>query len=566
MKPAYSITSPPDGASDTVALFEQSYVQESRPLAEALSHVPGDKETQVLARLAEECGLPFLRRPEFPADGYPADEISIDFLKKHAILIGTTNPGRVVVTNDPFDLAALQTVLRLIEEHDTGDESSGPIQLALGLREEIAMTLEHFYPSQDDDGGEEAAHTEATLEDDDLERLKDLAREAGIVRKVDYLVNTALDSRASDIHFESLESSLLVRCRIDGLLHNLDSIPKAQQPAVLSRIKLMAGLDIAERRLPQDGAITWKSLGRRVDIRVATTPTLFGESIVLRLLEKERGSYDMAALGMSPEQRALLESMLGKSHGMIFVTGPTGSGKTTTLYAALLALRNETRKIITVEDPVEYQIEGINQVQVNPRIGLTFASALRSFLRHDPDVLLVGEVRDQETAKISIESSLTGHLVLSTLHTKDAPTAVTRLRDLGVEPFLIADSLLVVMAQRLVRMLCPKCKTTVPITPAEKAVLTSNILDSEPPQKLYAPNPDGCEACGLTGWSGREGIFEMIPVTEAVRNAVTMGRDAGSIAEIAEGEGFEPMRVHGLRKAVQGVTTIAEVMRVTSLE
>lgn len=566
MKTTCPITSPPDGASDDMALFDEVYVLEGRPLQEALAELSGDKEAQIVLRLANECGLPFLRRPEFPSAGFPADSISIDFLKKHAVLIGLASTEYVVVLNDPFDLAVLQSVLRIMGEQDGDDALSNPVKLALGLREEIAMTLEHFYPSQDVESGDETAHAEAGLEDDDLERLKDLAREAGIVRKVDYLVNTALDSRASDIHFEPLEDSLLVRCRIDGLLHNLDRIPRSQQPAVLSRIKLMAGLDIAERRLPQDGAITWKSLGRRVDIRVATAPTLYGESIVLRLLEKERGAYDMAALGMNPDQRALLDSMLGKSHGMIFVTGPTGSGKTTTLYAALLTLRNEVRKIITVEDPVEYQIEGINQVQVNPRIGLTFASALRSFLRHDPDVLLVGEVRDQETAKISIESSLTGHLVLSTLHTKDAPTTVTRLRDLGVEPFLIADSLLLVMAQRLVRALCPECKTAASLTPAEKTVLRDNLPEMELPEKLYASSPEGCDACGLTGWSGREGIFEMISVTEAVRNAITMGRDAGSITEIAEEEGFEPMRVHGLRKVLQGVTTIAEVMRVTSLE
>ncbi len=561
--------SPPHtpGALNPGESFTTRYFRHCLPLSEALSPLNEADEERTLAWISQSCGLPILRRTDYPPTGYPMEGLSVEFLKKHFVLVGLDKSGPVIVVNDPFDLATLQSVLRLLDGAEAKDHGfSGVPTIVLGLREEIAMTLEHFYPSEESDGEEKPLHDDVSLDGDDLERLKDLAKEAGIVRKVDYLINTALDSRASDIHFEPLEDILLVRYRIDGMLQVLDRIAKPQQPAVLSRLKLMAGLDIAERRLPQDGSMAWKSLGRKVDIRVATSPTLFGESIVLRLLEKERGSYDMKALGLTREQRTILDTALTKSNGMIFVTGPTGSGKTTTLYASLLALRNESRKIITVEDPVEYQLNGINQLQVNPRIGLTFSQALRSFLRHDPDVLLVGEVRDQETAKIAIESSLTGHLVLSTLHTKDAPTAVTRLRDLGVEPFLLADSLLLVMAQRLVRLLCPSCKRAAPVTSAHKRVLQSNLTDTELPETLCEPSPSGCKSCGFTGWSGREGIFELIPVSDAVRSAVTGGTDARSIAYIALQEGYEPMRIHGLRKVLQGVTTLAEVMRVTSLE
>ncbi len=552
-------------AAEGPASFEEAYFAWGLPLWDALARQSEVTEEEVAPRLAEYCGLPLLRRAEHPVAGIPMNGAARLFFKKKAILVGRDRRGSMVVINDPFDIAALQSVLRLLSKQPDAQEDALP-RIAMGLREEIAMTIEHLYPSQDDEPREERDETTMALEAEDLEQLENLAREAGIVRKVDYLINTALDARASDIHFEPQEAALLVRCRIDGILQVMDRIPRAQQAAVTSRIKLMAGLDIAERRLPQDGAISWKSLGRRVDVRVATSPTLFGESVVLRLLEKEQSVFSLTSLGLSQEQRSLIENCLFKSYGMIFVTGPTGSGKTTTLYAALSTLSDESRKIITVEDPVEYQVPGVNQVQVNPRIGLTFASALRSFLRHDPDVLLVGEVRDQETAKIAIESSLTGHLVLSTLHTKDAPTAVTRLRDLGVEPFLIADSLLLVAAQRLVRVLCPECKTVVAVSDAENRLLSDCFGQETLPEFLYVPGADGCDHCSRTGWSGREGIFELIAIDEDIRSAIASGKDAGTIVRIARSTSYKPMREHGLRKVLDGRTTMAEVMRVTSLE
>lgn len=556
----------PGNAPSAETSFEEAYFIEGVPLSKALTLQPDMREEELLSRLSKQCGLPLLRRTEHPTEGYPLHAISIDFLKKQSILIAADSHGPVVIVNDPFDIGALQSVLRVIADQRRNDDGAAPPRLAIGLREEIAMTIEHLYPSQEEEAPEDAYQSATSLDTKELEKLESLAKEAGIVRKVDYLINQALDSRASDIHFEPLEDCLFVRCRIDGILKPLDRIPMAQQPAIISRIKLMASLDIAERRLPQDGSIAWKSLGRRVDIRVATSPTLFGESVVLRLLEKDQTAYHVDSLGLTEEQRSLFVGTLFKPHGMIFVTGPTGSGKTTTLYAALTELCDDSRKIITVEDPVEYQVPGVNQVQVNPRIGLTFASALRSFLRHDPDVLLVGEVRDQETARIAIESALTGHLVLSTLHTKDAPTAITRLRDLGVEPFLIADSLLLVAAQRLVRVLCPFCKTAIPITEGEKKSLAEILSLEQCPETLYAPAPEGCEHCGHTGWSGREGIFEFIPIGDALRSAITIGKDAGEIARIATRHAYAPMRAYGLRKALEGVTTLAEVLRVTSIE
>ncbi len=325
----------------------------------------------------------------------------------------------------------------------------------------------------------------------------------------------------------------------------------------------MANLNIAERRLPQDGKIKIRFGNREVDIRVSTVPTIYGESVVLRLLAQESVEYDLANLGMDKKSLEYLEGLIERPYGMVLVTGPTGSGKTTTLYGVLKRLNTVTRKIITVEDPVEYQINGINQVQIKPQIGLNFGNTLRSLVRQDPDVLLIGEIRDKETADIAIESALTGHLVLSTLHTNDAPGAITRLRDIGIESFLMADSLLTVMAQRLIRLLCPHCKEGYEAREEDRGRI-GDIL-SELPASVTLYRNKGCERCGYTGYKGRQGIFEILPVNEVVKSAIVAGKDAGNIARIASEFGYRPLAYDGFSKVIEGITSLSEVLRVTSL-
>ena len=434
--------------------------------------------TGVLRIISQNTELPLLEREDYPEKPVLLEGVSMSFLRKHAILPIQIESGSVrVVVNNPFNLP----VLNIIGSYFAGME----VNLCLGQREEIRTAIDRLY-------GEAAREAEALSRDgdglpltdgfeEDLEHLRGLAQEAPIVRLVNVLISRALDMRASDIHFEPFERSFQVRARVDGVLFDLDQPPKTMQAAIISRLKLMANLNIAERRLPQDGKIKLRFGNREVDIRVSTVPTIYGESIVLRLLAQEGVDYNLATLGMHPEHLAYLQELIERPFGMILVTGPTGSGKTTTLYGVLKKLNSVARKILTVEDPVEYQINGINQIQVKPQIDLTFANALRSLVRQDPDVLLIGEIRDKETAGIAIESALTGHLVLSTLHTNDAPGAITRLRDIGIESFLMADSLLAIMAQRLVRVLCPHCRQPYEAREADKA----------PPQRS-ADRPPGC--------------------------------------------------------------------------
>ncbi|MEM5789755.1 MAG: ATPase, T2SS/T4P/T4SS family, partial [Syntrophobacteraceae bacterium] len=399
--------------------------------------------------------------------------------------------------------------------------------------------------------------------EEDLEHLKGLAQEAPIVRLVNVLISRALDMRASDIHFEPFERTFQVRCRVDGVLFDLDQPQKNMQSAIVSRLKLMANLNIAERRLPQDGKIKIRFGNREVDIRVSTVPTIYGESVVLRLLSQEGVEYSLTNVGMEQKDLEFIEALIERPYGMILVTGPTGSGKTTTLYGVLKKLNSVTRKILTVEDPVEYQINGINQIQVKPQIDLTFANALRSLVRQDPDVLLIGEIRDKETADIAIESALTGHLVLSTLHTNDAPGAITRLRDIGIESFLMADSLLAVLAQRLIRVLCPFCKEGYEAREVDRLKMSEILGDLPPSLTLY--HNKGCDRCGYTGYRGRQGIFEVLPINDAVRSAIVAAKDAGSISQIARENGYRPLAHHGFRKVIEGTTTLSEVLRVTSL-
>jgi general secretion pathway protein E len=363
----------------------------------------------------------------------------------------------------------------------------------------------------------------------------------------------AVKERASDIHIEPYEKELEVRLRVDGILHRVLSPPKIIQDALISRVKIMANLDIAEKRLPQDGRIRLLVGGRDVDIRVSIIPTSFGERAVLRLLDRKQGVLGLWEVGLSQEDVKRLEELLQRTNGILLVTGPTGSGKSTTLYAALNRIHTEEKNIITVEDPVEYQLKGIGQMHVNPKIGLTFASGLRSILRQDPDVIMVGEIRDFETAEIAIQASLTGHLVLSTLHTNDAPSALTRLIDMGVEPFLVASSLIGALAQRLVRVICPHCKESYKPTPEEARYLSSSVL--------YRGR--GCEKCGDKGYLGRTGIFELLLIDDDIRHMITEKIDSQSIKNYAVSKGMKVLRTDGFEKAAKGITSVEEVLRVT---
>jgi general secretion pathway protein E len=538
-----------------------SLMVESLPLPLAFEQLGIADESQILKILAEHLNLPLLEREAYPEKPVLMEGVSMPFLRKHAVLPIQMESGRVtVVVNDPLNLPLLNTLGNYFEDIE--------INLCLGRREEILNALDRLYGSAAREAealsrGENGSVVGPEGFEDDLEHLKGLAQEAPIIRLVNVTISRSLDMRASDIHFEPFDRSFRIRYRVDGVLYDLDQHPKTMQAAITSRLKLMANLNIAERRLPQDGRIKIKFGNRQTDIRVSTSPTIYGESIVLRLLAQETADYQLDKLGMNPDQLVTLEDLIERPFGIILVTGPTGSGKTTTLYAVLKNINSSTKKIITVEDPVEYQIDGINQIQVKPQIGLTFASALRSLVRQDPDVLLIGEIRDKETADIAIESALTGHLVLSTLHTNDAPGAITRLRDLGIESFLMADSMLAVIAQRLVRLLCPNCRIPYEAREVDRNRLRDVMTDLPDQVTLYQAK--GCDRCGHTGFKGRQAIFEVMSITDPVRSAIVADKGAGALAQLARQEAYHPLLHHGYQKVLDGVTTLSEVLRVTSL-
>ncbi|MFM1895640.1 MAG: hypothetical protein RLZZ385_714 [Pseudomonadota bacterium] len=393
---------------------------------------------------------------------------------------------------------------------------------------------------------------------EDDEELTDLASEAPIIRLVNHLFARALDLNASDIHFEPSENHLDVRCRVDGIMTRIERLPVKIHTAVASRLKLMARLDIGEKRLPQDGRIDYQIGSKQLDMRVSTLPGVHGESVVLRILDRSDTAVPLQALGMPENILKQYQHIITQPHGMVLITGPTGSGKTTTLYATLEKINNAKQKIITVEDPVEYQLEGITQIQANPAIGLSFAAGLRSIVRQDPDILMVGEIRDHETAEIAIESALTGHLVFSTLHTNDAAGAVTRLQDMGVEGYLISSSLLAIQAQRLVRRVCTDCSETVPLSADEAAV-----LEIDPRTCPEVRRGKGCDRCGNTGYRGRIGLYELLVMSDAIRHHIATGADANVIREAAIHEGMRTLRQDALEKLRAGMTTPEEVVRVT---
>jgi general secretion pathway protein E len=442
------------------------------------------------------------------------------------------------------------------------------VNALLGAESEVLDVLERYYGSSASTFGRiiegiDEGDLESLSDDiEDIEQLKDLASEAPVIRLVNLIISKAIEGRASDIHIEPFEKDLKVRYRIDGILYDVESPPKKLKAAIISRVKIMAKLNIAERRLPQDGRIKLKVLGKDIDLRVSTLPTLYGESVVMRILDKSNSDlYDLRSLGFPEDSLRDLESLIRRPHGILLVTGPTGSGKTTTLYSALDTINLPDKKIITIEDPVEYQMDGVNQIQVNPQIGLTFASGLRHIVRQDPDVIMIGEIRDLETAEIAIRAALTGHLVFSTLHTNDAPSAIARLVDMGAEDYLIASSLLGVLAQRLVRVICPHCRFEV--FPVQEMLdeIGYRRGNGREPQAFYEGK--GCERCANTGFIGRVGIYELMLMNDEIRKLTVGKADSGQIRKKGLESGMRSLRDDGWLKVRQGSTTISEVLRVT---
>jgi general secretion pathway protein E len=507
------------------------------------------------AEAASFYGLPCATLPDLLAARPLVHQFTRRFLREMTIFPCQTAAGTLVLAvADPSDSASIRAATIVL--------GAEPV-IQVASFEDIATALDRRL------GDEQAASADGGSEpvpahEDDIDSLRDLASGAPVVRAVSHLFETAVELRASDIHIEPFRSGLVVRMRVDGLLRAVPTPAGAPPQAVISRIKILAGLNIAERRLPQDGAARVRVARSDIDMRVATMPTQHGESAVIRLLSKDRGLLAIERLGFSGSDEGKLRRLLALPHGMIVVTGPTGSGKTTTLATALSILNEPTRKILTVEDPVEYEIAGINQTQTQASIGLTFAAALRAFVRHDPQVIMVGEVRDAETAHIAIHAALTGHLVLTTLHTESAAAAVPRLLDLGVEAFLLRSTLRAVIAQRLVRQLCDRCKTHRPLVEADLAADPRyGALRLGAGEIIYEPG--GCERCGGTGYRGRCGVFEILEMTEEVRSLVKSQSDWASIDKVAIREGMTTMIDDGLAKCRNGSTSVAEMLRVTTV-
>jgi len=488
----------------------------------------------------------------FPEEPVAAETLSLRFLRDSQVLPLREEDGLLEAAfADPTDRFALDAVAMA---------AGKSVRALVGLPSEIDTALERIYEKGSGNEGNDALNADlGEVSEDDIEHLKDLASEAPVIRLVNQVIQRAVESRASDIHIEPFEDELKIRYRVDGILKEVSSPPARSTAAVISRIKIMAKLNIAERRLPQDGRIPLRVQGKELDLRVSTVPTMFGESVVMRLLDKESVRFDFDALGFDGSPRQRLEKVLEMPYGILLVTGPTGSGKSTTLYTALSRLNTQERKIITVEDPVEYQLPGINQIQVKPQIGMTFAGALRSIVRQDPDIIMVGEMRDLETARIAVQSALTGHVVLSTLHTNDAASGITRLLDMGVEDYLLTSTINGILAQRLVRRLCPSCRD--PYRPlAELAAKLARVASDPDDVTLYRAT--GCEQCNGTGYLGRLVITEVLNMTDPIRRSVLEHATATEIQRIATKEGMLTMYDDGLRKALSGRTTMEEILRV----
>ncbi len=529
-------------------------VEESRkvgqPAGQVLLDAGAISADQLARALAERFGLDYVDLTVYSPDVGASNLISAEAARRFsAVPIGFAEDGQLLVAmSDPANVLALDD-LKLLTGHEVRPVVSTP--------EDVAAQIGRL--SRLDDAVAQAIETDA--DDPELAGVTDIresAEDAPVIKLVNSLIARAVEEGASDIHMEPDGRDMRVRFRVDGVLNENTTIPRRMVPGVVSRVKIMGDLDIAEKRVPQDGRVGLTVAGHPVDVRVVTMPSVLGEGVVMRLLDKSAVQMDLDALGLVGDGRERFEYSFHKAHGCVLVTGPTGSGKSTTLYAALTAINSIDKNIITIEDPVEYQLEGVNQLQVNNRAGLTFASGLRSMLRADPDVIMVGEIRDGDTARIAVESALTGHLVLSTLHTNDAPSALTRLTEMGIEPFLSASALECVVAQRLVRMLCKHCK--------ERAILNVPTLESAGFRAAFeveAYQPAGCSRCGGSGYKGRCGLYEVMSVTEEIRALTIERASSDAIGHVAIEQGMRPLRDDGFERVKQGITSIAEVSRVT---
>jgi general secretion pathway protein E len=510
--------------------------------------------------LALQHRLPFLETLQAePGSSEMLGILPISFAKEYRVFPMERRDGRLrLAVADPLDSRPLNDLAAL-----TGDF----IDIAVSTPEEILRAINRSYEHRAGEAQEfieEMEGGEAGLARDfEPEDLLDASDEAPIIRFVNSLITQGYKERASDIHIEPFESELVVRYRIDGILYEVVRPPQKAQASIISRLKIMANLNIAEKRLPQDGRFRVRIAGKDVDVRVSTLPTAFGERVVLRLLDKATNVLTLEDIGMAPVLLRQVDHMIHKSHGIFLVTGPTGSGKTTTLYAALTRLNSREQNIITVEDPIEYQLAGVGQIQVNPRINLTFAAGLRSILRQDPDIIMVGEIRDGETAEIAVQSALTGHMVFSTLHTNDAAGALTRLVEMGIEPFLAASSIVGILAQRLVRRICPYCREE--FRPSSELLQEMGLQQAVGPDAVFFRGR-GCAKCMDIGYRGRTGIYELLTVDEKVRDLLLQNRDSASIKNAALKKGMKTLRDSGLAKALAGETTIEEVLRVTQEE
>ncbi|MBZ5625577.1 MAG: type II secretion system ATPase GspE [Acidobacteriia bacterium] len=500
-------------------------------------------QRDVLAALSDQLGIPLVTVDGAPPSAPEIDGLSHRFLRQcRAFPVALVDSTLTIAMADPLDFETIAAVRAF---------SGLEIQTVLATEQEILDAIEKHYGESERHAlvGGDGEDEQATA---DLEHLRDMASEAPVIRLVNTMIADALEKRASDIHIEPFEKEFRIRFRVDGVLFNQEPPPRELKAAIISRLKLMAKLNIAERRLPQDGRIKIKILGREVDLRVSTLPTLYGESVVMRLLDRSTGDfYDLRRLGFDDHMLARMEYFTSLPHGIFLVTGPTGSGKSTTLYSALKRINLPDKKIITIEDPVEYQMDGINQIHVNPQIGLTFAAGLRHIVRQDPDVIMVGEIRDRETADVAIRAALTGHLVFSTLHTNDAPSAITRLTDMGVENYLITSSLVAVLAQRLVRVICKHCKHPAGTVLSPEGDMVPSFRGA------------GCPECNGRGYTSRMGIFEMMDLDDQIRKLIMKNEDASVLTKAARANGMRNLREDGWRKIRDGVTTVDEVMRVT---
>jgi type II secretion system protein E len=538
------------------ALAEQRRNGNTKRIGEILLGMRAISEATLLQALGRQLEVRVVDLTHEPPSPEALALVPSEFALRHKLVpLSVHDHHLVVAMADPLDIASVDD-LRLL--------TGRTIETVLAGDTDIQSAVKQVYMSRMLADVEEQQAAAAEDDSVDVADLQKMAREELVVRMVNLIIDQAIQDRASDIHIEPFEKELRVRYRVDGVLHEVNAPPKRFHPAIISRIKILSDMNIAERRLPQDGRMKIRSSGRQIDLRVSTVPTLYGETCVMRILDKQTAMLGLPQLGMDERMFHGFRRLIQEPHGIILVTGPTGSGKTTTLYAALNEIYSTEKKIITVEDPVEYQLAGVNQIQVHPQIGLTFGNGLRSIVRQDPDIIMVGEIRDMETVEIAIQAALTGHLVLSTLHTNDAPGAVSRLLDMGAEPYLVASSLIGVVAQRLVRVNCPRCKR--PVT--EKQIELDEIgITSEDLKTHTLMAGEGCPECRGVGFRGRSGIYEMLTVDDTVRTMITKREAASVIRKHALREqGMTTLLADGRRRVLNGNTTVKEVLRVCQRE